>query len=118
MGKVIVLVLMMGCDVSTSSDTAPSDESGEEGLERTAFSCGALTCQPDEYCMFGSNPVMSPDTADVPDVLYSCERIPAECVDTPSCGCLEVEVDPAVVGGCEAGCEERDGGLFCETEMS
>jgi len=133
MVNVILLVWIMGCDTpppsdtesadtesadTESSDTDPSDEGEEEVDERVAFSCGELTCQPGEYCIFGSNPVMSPDTAEVSDVLYSCERIPASCADAPSCSCLEEEVDPSVTGGCEAGCEERDGGLFCETELS
>jgi hypothetical protein len=78
----------------TGSGTDAQSEAGGGGGP-----CGSMTCAAGQYCTISNHPVHPPPTDGGPSVntTYACPGIPASCVATPTCMCLQ---QASVTGSC------------------
>ena len=83
-GVCLGLCLALSACWFVGKDSADTD--ADTDTERTAFSCGELSCAPEEYCyhFFGG---AQPDTGAVSNA-PTCVAAPPECNGVPTCQCL------------------------------
>lgn len=93
-------VLLSGC-VDEATDTG----SGTNTSTRQAFSCGELTCDPDQFCE-ELVPGVKPETGSVASS-FACTDAPAACSGVPTCACVSGEA------ACATDCDESGDGVHC-----
>ena len=97
-----ILTILLAC---TGGDTDKTDSGGEDTAPQP-FACGEETCDArTQYCYSFSGGAV--DTSGEGNSSQECMEIPADCLDTPTCACLEASPDAPS----SSSCEDADGAI-------
>lgn len=103
----VLFVLCLTLSACTGGDTGKPDSSGGDDTAPAPFACGEETCDArTQYCYSFSGGAI--DTSGEGEHSDECKDLPAECLDAPTCECVQASPESPSSSSCDV----RDGAIY------